>query len=354
LRLLFITSTPLDILRGSGTYVGIHTLAEALRGLGTTVEMLAPRVHFPVYTVDRIFYNETLPGRAGRDFDATVGFDLDGYRLAGPGRPPHIASIKGVIADEVRFQKGTTKLTMSVQARLEALHARRADLVMTTSRYAAGRIEEAYGVRVASIVPELIDLERWRATLAANPAAPDPRFFTVLAVCRLYRRKRLDLLLEAAAQLRDRIPELRIRIVGRGPESEEFRQVERAHRLEQAVTWLGDVSYATLAREYNGCDIFCLPSMQEGFGIVFLEAMAAGKPIVAARAAAVPEVVRQGILTEPGNAGEVAAAIGLLRDDPARRAALAEAGRRRVEQFESGRVARLFLTEVERRIGRPK
>jgi glycosyltransferase involved in cell wall biosynthesis len=351
-RLLFLTSTPLDISRGSGTYVGIHTLAEALRRLGATVEFLTPRLHFPVYTIERIFYNYTLSWRAGSDFDATVGFDLDGFRLAGPGRLPHVASIKGVIADEVRFQNGATRLTMSVQARLERLHARRADFVMTTSRYAAERILQCYGVRVASIVPELIDLGRWRHALDAHPASPDPRHFTVLSVCRLYRRKRLDLLLEAAAQLRPAIPELRIRIVGSGPEGEEFRTVERAHGLGPVVSWLGDLSYGALAAEYNACDIFCLPSQQEGFGIVFLEAMAAGKPIVAAGAAAVPEVVPQGVLSESGSATEIAAALASLHADPARRQALAIEGLRRVEQFEAGRVARLFLSEIERLLGR--
>jgi glycosyltransferase involved in cell wall biosynthesis len=344
-RLLFLTSTPLDVARGSGTFVGIHTLREGLRGLGATVDLVGSNVHIPIYTLERIVYNETVRWRVRKGYDATVGFDLDGYRA--PGRP-HIAAIKGVIADELRFQRGTTKFTMGIQAKLEAMHVRRADFVMTTSRYATDRIEEAYGVRVASVVPELIDLGRWRQALSEHPAEPDARYFTVLTVCRLYRRKRLDVLLEAAAQLRERIPALRVRIVGSGPEAEEFREVWRTHRLEPMVEWLGDVSFSQLAREYNACDIFCLPSVQEGFGIVFLEAMAAGKPIVAARAAAVPEVLPQGILTEPANAEETAHSIASLYADPSRRAALAAEGRSRVEEFDAGRVARLFLAELER------
>jgi glycosyltransferase involved in cell wall biosynthesis len=344
-RLLFLTSTPLDVQRGSGTFVGIDTLREALRRMGATVDLAEPRVHFPVYTLERILYNETLPFRIGKNYDAVVGFDLDGYRVKGV---PHVAAIKGVIADELRFQTGMTKVTMGLQARLEGLHVRRADFVMTTSRYAAERIEQSYGVRVASIVPELIDLARWRQALAAHPAEPDGRYFTVLAVCRLYRRKRLDVLLRAAAQLRSRIPNLRVRIVGSGPEGEEFRAVWRAERLEAIVEWLGDISFGQLAREYNSCDIFCLPSEQEGFGIVFLEAMAAGKPIVAARAAAVPEVLPQGVLTEPGSVDAVARAVESLSVEPMRRAALTAEGLARVEQFDADRIAREFLSEIER------
>ena len=346
MRLAFLTSTPLDVRRGSGTFVGIHTLASAVRARGAAVEIFAPSLHVPVYTLERILFNETVRFRMGPGFDATVGFDLDGYRV------PHIAALKGVIADEVRFQKGATRMTMGWQARLEGLSVRRAQAVMTTSRYAADRIEEYYGVRTASVVPELIDLARWRQALEEHPAAPDPRCFTVLCVCRLYRRKRIDLLLRAAAQLRERIPALRVRIVGTGPEGGEFREVWREARLQESVEWLGDVSFAQLAREYNACDVFCLPSMQEGFGIVFLEAMAAGKPIVAARAAAVPEVLPQGVLVEPGSAEAVAQALEELYRDPARRAELAAQGRVRVEQFDAPRVGALFLDELRRLLAR--
>ena len=88
------------------------------------------------------------------------------------------------------------------------------------------------------------------------------------------------------------------------------------------------------------------PSLQEGFGIVFLEAMAAGKPIVAVRAAAVPEVVRNGILVEPENAEALAAGIVRLHRSPDLCHSLASAARRDVENYDVHRVARLFLSEV--------
>ena len=109
---------------------------------------------------------------------------------------------------------------------------------------------------------------------------------------------------------------------------------------------LGDVSQAELAREYQNCDVFCLPSVQEGFGIVFLEAMAAGKPIVAARVAAVPEVVTDGLLVEPESAKALADAIARLDADPTLRRDLGARGSRAVEQYDARRVAARFLEEL--------
>jgi glycosyltransferase involved in cell wall biosynthesis len=338
-RLRFVTATPLDIRRGSGTYVGIRVLARALTEMGHAVTFETPRIHLPIFTVERLLFNRTL--RRSDAFDVTIGFDMDGYRIA------DVASLKGVIADEVRFERGLTRLTMGIQAARERLHAQRARLVLTTSRYSAERAQEFYGLAARpTVVPELIDLAEWRRALAENFAGSDRP--TALFVGRFYRRKRLDVLLRAAAILRDRIPKLELRIVGNGPCRATLHALARELRLDGTVTWLGDVSRGDLAREYNRCTLFCLPSVQEGFGIVLLEAMAAGKPIVAARGAAIPETAPGAALVEPESAGALAAAIESVVQSRDVQAAQSASGLAWVEQFDAPRVAQMFLDAVTR------
>ena len=341
MRIRFLTSTPLDIRHGSGTYVGMHVLARALTALGHSVEFETPRVLLPIYTLQRLVFNRFL--RPSADFDLTVGFDMDGYRIA--RAPHHVASLKGVIADEVRFESGLTRLTMGMQARCERRHVERAARVLVTSRYSGERAREFYGLpQSPAVVPELIDLAEWRKLLARHPAGNSR--FTVLFVGRFYRRKRVHILLQAAAMLRQRIPDLEVRMVGAGPCSPQLHQLSTELKLERVVTWLGDVSRSQLISEYNRCDAFCLPSVQEGFGIVLLEAMAAGKAIVASRAAAIPEVAPHGLLVEPDSAEALAAGIEALYRSPEQRTELGRTGADWVVRFDAPRVAQLFLQAV--------
>ncbi len=241
-RIRFLTATPQDVRRGSGTYVGISVLGRALERLGHRVEYQTPTVRLPVYTAERLLFNWTLRRSAAHDL--TVGFDMDGYRIA--GGDGHVAALKGVIADEVRFERGLTRLTMGLQAECERAHCRRAARVLSTSRYAAERAAEFYGLKeLPSVAPELIDLGEWRGLLAGETACPTSRF-RVLFVGRFYRRKRVDVLLRAAALLRDRIPELELRIVGNGPCAERWHGLARQLKLEKTVRWLGDVSRGEL------------------------------------------------------------------------------------------------------------
>src|SRR6185369_9306509 len=130
-KIRFLTSTPLDIVRGSGTYVGISVLGRALEAMGHTVAYETPALLLPVYTAQRLLFNRRL--RPDPSCDLTVGFDMDGYRIA--RGDTHIASLKGVIADEVRFERGLTRVTMAMQARCEWLHVHRAARVFCTSTY---------------------------------------------------------------------------------------------------------------------------------------------------------------------------------------------------------------------------
>ena len=338
----FITSTPLTIARGSGTYTGITTLAKFLRESGQTVDLVTPGIKLPVHTAERIVFNERFRFQPADRNAVTVGFDMDGYSLPRTGF--HIASIKGVIADEMRFERGLTHATMRIQAHYEKLHVQRADLVIAPSQYSAARIQELYGISTQPrVVPEPIDLAQWRRLLTENVSPPEEGKFIVLCVCRFYPRKRLPVLLSAACRLRARIPGLEVRLVGGGPETARLKAIAREKRLDGSVTWLGNVSQSELAREYNRCHVFCMASVQESFGIVFLEAMAAGKPIVASRVASVPEVVKYGVLVEPDSDEALAEGIERLYKDPALRAALVDESRCWVEQFDGPLVAAQFM-----------
>jgi glycosyltransferase involved in cell wall biosynthesis len=165
----------------------------------------------------------------------------------------------------------------------------------------------------------------------------------------MYPRKNHAALLQAAASLRPRFPQLRVRLVGDGPERPRLDRLATRLGLGTTVQFTGQVSFDRLVREYAACDVFCLPTLQEGFGLVFAEAMTAGKPVVACRAGAVPEVVGPdtGILVDPTDDGALPAALGALLGDPERRQALGQAGQREaIRRFGLARAAAEFLSAV--------
>ena len=353
MRLAFLTSTPLTVSGGSGTYVGITVLARALEQLGHQIEIVSPppgplpfghaaqRIGFNLRARQRLAALPTPP-------DGVIGFDLDGCLL--PHQRPFVASIKGVLAEELTFERGAVRFSLWLQSRFERRNVRRAPLVLTTSAYARTAIARNYGVSATKIavVPELIDLDHWRSALAA--AGPRREWApTILTVCHLYPRKSVDILLRAMPSVLSAIPAARLRIVGIGPDSERLHQLQGELGLMQSVTFLGHIPFEQLTREYRDCALFCLPSRQEGYGIVCLEALAAGRAIVTTSAAALPEVVPDGVagkLVTPGDPDALADALIALLRDRAEAQRLGAGGQQHVIAYDAPRIAGQFLAAI--------
>jgi phosphatidyl-myo-inositol alpha-mannosyltransferase len=189
------------------------------------------------------------------------------------------------------------------------------------------------------IIPNGVDLDRFADSEPYEHLRDGT--LNILFVGRLEERKGLIHLLKAYHRLRKRHVDARLLVAGAGPKLREYRRFIGLRGIRD-VEFLGRVSDEAKARYFASADIFCAPATgQESFGIVLLEAMAAGVPIIASDIHGYKRVVErnvQGILVEPKNPRALAAALYALARDPDLRHELGEAGRRRAPEFSWDRV----------------
>ena len=161
-----------------------------------------------------------------------------------------------------------------------------------------------------------IDSAPYAAAAAATAAEPGavPR---ILFVGRLDQEKRVGELIDAAAALPVGTP-YELEIVGDGTMREQWKAQVRARGIEDRTTFRGFISESELVEAYGHCDIFCMPGIAELQSLVTLEAMSAGKPVIAANAMALPHLVhpgRNGWLYTPGDVAEFTARLQMLLGD---------------------------------------
>lgn len=179
----------------------------------------------------------------------------------------------------------------------------------------------------------------------------------LLSVGRLQRRKGHDLAIDAMARLKPLLPGLRYVIVGNGEERTRLEGLVARHDLGDRVAFAGAVPEAMLPQYFAASDVFVMPNRQdgadiEGFGIVFLEAAASGRPSIGGNSGGVPEAVdheRTGLLVGGTDPVELAGAIERLARNPDERCAMGRAGRARVlERFTWDHAAALVAGIHER------
>jgi glycosyltransferase involved in cell wall biosynthesis len=167
--------------------------------------------------------------------------------------------------------------------------------------------------------------DRVRAELGIPEDAP-----LVGTVANLKAHKGLDQLLEAAVEVRRRVPSARFVVVGQGPMETPLRAQAAATGLDGVVTFAGFRTDAL--RIAAAMDVFVLSSHHEGLSIALVEAMALGRPVVVTRVGGLPEVVddgQEGLLVPPGDPAALAAGIAALLGDGDLRRRMGEAARRR-------------------------
>lgn len=222
---------------------------------------------------------------------------------------------------------------------------RDARLTVAISRYSRQRLEQfaGPGPRVATIHPgapgaALVAVSAQRAVRARFDLDDGPLVF---ALGRFIPRKGHATLVKAFARVLDRHPRAHLVMAGRGPTRAACMEKARALGIEGHVHCPGYLDDGTVAALYAACDLFALPTGEdaggqvEGFGLVFSEAHAHGKPVVAGRAGGTPDAVlheRTGLLVPPEDSDALAAAICRLLEDPALAARLGAAGKARVAE----------------------
>jgi phosphatidyl-myo-inositol dimannoside synthase len=213
----------------------------------------------------------------------------------------------------------------------------RASLVLAPSRYTAQKLAAVQGVPKEKIrvLPWPLNLGFLR--MAADPAhlPLPPQFPTgriILTVGRWAaseRYKGADELIRAFAQLWPGNPDVRLVVIGGGDDLPRLVQLAASLRVSDCVRFLQGLSREQVAACYSRADIFALPSTGEGFGLVFLEAMAFAKPVVGAAVGGTMDVIEDGVngvLVPPHDAQKLAGVLAVLLHDESCRSRLGQAG----------------------------
>jgi phosphatidylinositol alpha-1,6-mannosyltransferase len=199
-----------------------------------------------------------------------------------------------------------------------ALSARHMTGVISISQHTLNRYRQAYKIRISQpgfVLPCCLgsDYQPSESTPLRRDGA-----FRLLSAARLVAEeqyKGIDTVLRALPKLLEAFPELVYVVIGDGSDRRRLENLAKQLDVERNVQFRGFVTKYELEREYRDCDLYVMPSAGEGFGIVFIEAMAFGKPVVAARAGATPEVIEHGItgmLVQYGDVAELGDVLNLL------------------------------------------
>jgi glycogen(starch) synthase len=252
--------------------------------------------------------------------------------LAGTAGAPLVATLH---ATEAGRHQGwlPAPLNLAIHS-VERWLAQSAEAVITCSQTMRDEVSRLFELPTDSVrvIPNGIDATRWqvpaavRAAVRAQYADADP---LLVFAGRLVHEKGVQTLLDAVRPLRTRHPGIRVAIAGTGTAEDALHERARRNRIVRTVHWLGFVEDEDLAPLLAAADVVVVPSLYEPFGIVALEAAAAGAPVVVAQTGGLADLVTDRVAAAsfaPGDVTELVGAVDAVLSDPGRaRTAVAHA-----------------------------
>jgi phosphatidylinositol alpha-mannosyltransferase len=359
--------------QNGGVSENVHHTALELRRLGHEVDVITSRFRTALHSGDGVhrvgrnilvphlgaFANVNAGLRLSRDVQALFArHEYDVIHVHEPmsptlplvaieEAPDHTAVVGTFHASSARG------VAYRVGRRFLRRYFRRIDGRIAVSR-AARRFVRRYFEEDYRVIPNGVDPARFHPSVAPLDGVASERP-TILFVGRFYRRKGFPILLAALPRIAASVRDVRVLVVGSGPLGPWYRALAR--RAPCDVTFLGELSAADIPRAYRTADVLVAPSTgQESFGIIHLEAMASGVPIVASDIEGYREILdpgREALLFPNRDPGLLAAAALRILRDPSLARAMGAAGREKAERYSWAGIARqletLYLEVLDRK-----
>ncbi|MDZ8183632.1 MAG: glycosyltransferase [Nostoc sp. ChiSLP02] len=205
-----------------------------------------------------------------------------------------------------------------IESKIVKLALEKADRVISVSNYTRQRLLQETNIDADKIVvlPNTFDAEQFQIKPKPsyllkryNLTDEQPVILTVTRLGRMAKYKGYDKIIHALVKVRSHIPNVRFILVGKGDDLPRIKDLIHSLNLEDCITIAGFVPDNELSDHYNLCDVFAMPSKGEGFGIVYLEALACGKPVLAGdRDGSIDPLAngKLGCLVDPDNVEEIA------------------------------------------------
>lgn len=282
-----------------------------------------------------------------------------GVHLAAASGVPHVLTLAGgdVYDPAKRYTPDKSRLLAAVVRRV----LRAADMRVAVSSDLARRAVALYGCPPPLEVISLGLASAMPSAASSGPYRPageppdrralglDPDAVYVVSLARLVRRKNLTALVEACAAVR--VGNVRLLLLGDGPERLPLEQLARERGFANRIQFKGFVDETEKQALLRAADIFALPSLHEAFGLVYLEAMQAGLPVIATRTGGQEDFLDEGLtahLVEPGDPVGLVEALDRLAGDPAARRRMGTAARAAAAAFTAEATAARYEVMFDR------